>query len=200
MTSVYSPTYESVQGHANHDNVNREAVGFEELVRCLLHLGANPNYGPPQRHNLNATEASHSSGFALDHAATISTPRVVELLIAAGAKPECSVALHKAVEAPIELRNQRTMIEHLIKLGFEVDGMDDKVRGLYEKGSPLMCATRRRLVGRARVLLECGADPWLESRAGMSPAGEAERMGCGLLLELFREFSGKGGVVERDEL
>lgn len=120
--------------------------------------------------------------------------------MAAGAKPEYSVALHKAVEASSELGDQRTMIEHLINLGFEVDGMDDKVRGLYGKGSPLLCATRRRFVGRARILLECGADPWLENRSAVSPAGEAERMGCAVLLELFREFRSKRDAVERDEL
>ncbi|KAG4435765.1 hypothetical protein IFR05_008739 [Cadophora sp. M221] len=106
------------------ETVIEAATHDEHLIRTLLRLGADPNYGAPQQHKLNATEADHFSSAALDRAASLSSTVVVDLLIEGGAKLEYSAALHVAVEAPKEFGENRIMIEHLLKRGFEVDGMD----------------------------------------------------------------------------
>lgn len=94
------------------------------------------------------------------------------------------------------------MIEHLLKRGFQVDGMDRMVRGLYGRGSPLMCATRLGRLERAKVLLENGADPYLENWSGETPVGGARRMKCVALLELFEGVGkvGDGSGRAGDEL
>lgn len=121
---------------------------------------------------MNATSASHSSGYALDSAASLSSINIIDILLQAGAKPEYSVALHIAVEASESLGDNRAMIEHLLQVRLEIDEMDGMVRGLYGRGSPLMCAMRMRLFDKLRVLLEHGADPFLKNWRGESPWGE----------------------------
>ncbi|KAH7327188.1 ankyrin repeat-containing domain protein [Rhexocercosporidium sp. MPI-PUGE-AT-0058] len=178
------------------------AIPNTALIRTLLRLGADPNFGSPQKHKLNAIEADHESGSALDRAAfspSSSSITIIDLLLQAGAKIEYSVALHLAAEAPKELGENRVMIEHLLKRGWKVDEMDRQVRGLYGRGSPLMCATRLRRVERVKVLLEHSADPYLKNWRGETPVGEAQNMKCVALLELFEEFAGPRDGVGKTE-
>jgi ankyrin repeat protein len=163
-------------------------VKDELLVRWLLSKGADPDFGCPQEQKLNAMEADNESGFALDRAAATSTTAVFDLLINGGAKREYSVALHVATEA-IKADGDRTpMMKHLLELGFDIDGMDDRLRGPYGHGSPLMSTVRYRKVERARFLLENGADPYLRNWRGRSAFVELQRLRYTDLLDLFQEY------------
>ncbi len=68
------------------------------------------------------------------------------------------------------------MMEYLLELGFDINEMNDRLRGPYGHGSPLMSAMRYRKVERVRFLLENGADSYLKNCRGRSAFDEAQQL------------------------
>ena len=65
------------------------------------------------------------------------------------------------------------MMEHLLELGVDINGMDE-VQGPYGRGTPLHYAAISGRVERVRFLLEHGADPHM-THFGWKPIDEARK-------------------------
>lgn len=163
-------------------------IDDEPLVRWLLDQRANPNFGRPREQKLNTTTPDYESGFALENTSAKSTVEVFNLLVDHGAQLEFSAALHRAVESSITYGDRIAMMEHVLDLGFDVNGMDKSLRGPHGHGSPLASAVHFNRVDKVIFLLQHGADPSLKNWRGISPADQAQRVNNAPILELFREY------------
>ncbi|OCK73182.1 ankyrin, partial [Lepidopterella palustris CBS 459.81] len=138
------------------------------LLHWFLDHGANPNLGIPLYRDKCDAPPDQNSGCALNVAANCSTPAVFDLLLDRGARIENSIPLHRAAESSDRPSGERIpMMEHLIKLGIDVNG-DDHVRGMYSRGKPLKCAAEWGRIVEVKFLLEHGADPFMKSAWGRS--------------------------------
>lgn len=134
-----------------------QCIHDEPVTKWLLDHGADPNLGPPldpQPRSLSVTD----SGAALNTAATMSSPAVIDLLIQHGAKLENSLPLHAAATADVKPDGERIpMMAHLLQLGVDINGTDES-RGMAAFGTPLHHAVRWARMDAVRFLLMKGAD------------------------------------------
>ena len=94
---------------------------------------------------------------------------------------EYSIALHKPAPSYAE---RIPMTEHLLKLGMDINGLDD-MRGLHGLGTSLHHAALVRATARAKFLVEHGADPHEKNRNGESARYEAMKRGHQEMVDLF---------------
>ncbi|KAH0542497.1 hypothetical protein FGG08_003093 [Glutinoglossum americanum] len=130
-------------------------VADESVVGWLLDRGADPNLGSPPDVP-DACVIGSSSGVVLEGAVYYSSIVVFDLLLERGAELENSLPLHSAAEWQSDRRIP--MMEHLLELGVDMNGSDDK-RRLHGWGTPLHYAIRARHTEHVRFLLQRGADP-----------------------------------------
>jgi ankyrin repeat protein len=145
------------------------------MLRWLLDRGANPNLGKPVWGNIQPdTPADTKSGQALNRAADLATIAVVNLLLQRGAKLEYSISLHIAAASRRPDVEAFLMMQHLLDLGVNINGLDD-LQGPHNHGTPLHYAARGGKVERVRFLLEKGANSEIRNRQGRTPLEEAKK-------------------------
>lgn len=134
-----------------------QCIHDEAVTKWLLDHGADPNLGPP----LNPQPRSFSvtdSGAALNTAAAMSSPAIIDLLIQHGAKLKNSLPLHAAATTDVKPDCERiAMMAHLLQLGVDINGTDES-RGMAAFGTPLHHAVRWARMDAVRFLLMRGAD------------------------------------------
>jgi hypothetical protein len=121
---------------------------------------------------------------ALARAAIEGSIPCVDLLLNRGVKLQASIALHSAAQA-----NQVDMVAHLIKLGADVNQLDEAhVDPLYSWGTPLHHCVMRGAVDTASYLLESGADPTIQNRLGSTALDVAKAQRNDLLIQLLEDI------------
>lgn len=155
----------------------------EQAIRFLLNHGANPNLGPPHftQEHIRDIRPIPNSGVILNEAAAKCTPEIFALLLEHGAVLSNSVALHRAagVSARVPPGERIPMLEYLVGLGLDTNGMDDAIKiaddGRGQHGSPLHYAVLWGRVKEAKWLLEHGADPDKKAAWGISARDQAKK-------------------------
>ena len=160
-------------------NTNRNVLEDEDLVEWFLKRGATVEPTP----QTNTNHSAYSS--LLDLASAQSSVASFDLLLAHGATRDGSHPLH--IVAGYGAGHERiSMMAHLIRLGFDVNGTDDSRR--YQAiGTPLHYAIRSSSCVNIDFLLQQGADPHKSVGPFGSPVEMAKQMG---LREAFRSLSG----------
>ena len=99
------------------------------------------------------------SGEALNKAAALCSPHIVDLLLEYGAKLEYAATMHYAALAHRGQNDRTAMIRHLLDLGVDINGVfcEPSLRPLYGRGTPLNCAVNDENREAAELLLELGA-------------------------------------------
>lgn len=134
-----------------------QCIHNEPVTKWLLDHGADPNLGPPLSPQPRSSSVTNS-GAALNTAAALSSPATIDLLIQYGAKLENSLPLHAAAVSDVKPDGERIpMIAHLLELGVDINGTDEK-RGMSAFGTPLLHAVRWGRMETVRFLLMRGAD------------------------------------------
>lgn len=160
----------------------------EELARWLLARGANPNLGPQPYNRQPLSRSITNSGAILEIAAALSNPTFFDILLQHGAKLENSSPLHQAAGRRAARENDRIpMLEHLLRLGVDINGSDDN-RGRLAVGTPLHCAINTGAIVNAKFLLENGADIQAKSRRGLSAAELAKETRREEMIDLIESF------------
>ena len=81
------------------------------------------------------------------------------------------------------------MMEHLIKLGVDVNAQDDLKHGSYRRGTALHYAIWECNPEQVRFLLDNGADPDIENWWGLTPLKQVEGRSHPLILDLVTRAS-----------
>lgn len=118
---------------------------------------------------------------------------VLNLLLDYGAELSNSIALHRAAESTHERRIP--VMEHLIRLGMDINGWDDKM-GQWSIGTPIVYAVKGGVVDNIQFLLENGADPLLKNRTGdvgRTVMEVIEEIGSAETVELVKQTCAKQG-------
>ncbi|ORX94100.1 ankyrin repeat-containing domain protein [Clohesyomyces aquaticus] len=151
-------------------------------VRYALELGADPNLGPSLISSTSTSirvgdmRPAENMGCCLNDAAAYSTPEMFALLLEYGAKLENAIPLHFAAGYGLDAapRERIPMMEYLIGLGVDVNGLDQKSNHA-QYGTPLQCAIKWGKVEEGKWLLRNGADPDKKSQWGSSARDYAAR-------------------------
>ena len=141
-------------------------------MRWLLENGADPTRGTPRWNQGHDPQDDWNTGAALNAAAWVGTIAVFDLLLRSGARLETSVPLHTAASNPEIGAECIPMMTHLLRLGLDVNGLDDD-QGHYMPGTPLHHAVRNRGVEATRFSLQQGADPHKKNQWGYTPTEDA---------------------------
>lgn len=151
----------------------------EDLVKWFLSRGAKVEPAP----QMNTNHSAYSS--LLDLASAQSSVASFDLLLAHGTTRDGSHPLH--IAAGCGAGPERTsMMAHLIRLGFDVNGTDDS-RRYHAIGTPLHYAIRSSSFVNIEFLLQQGGDPHKSVGPFGTPIEMAKQMG---LKEVFRSLSG----------
>lgn len=131
--------------------------GHELIVQMLLHYGANLNL----KGTSTTAKRAYNSHTALHAAIESEHESVARLLIEAGASVEAkdyfgNLPIHSAAEA-----GQCATLELLLDRGANIQA---KAGIMYDQGTPLHTAVRRKEKEAVRILIECQAP--LEARSG----------------------------------
>ncbi len=148
-----------------------EAIEAEDqaALRRLIDDGA----------DVNEFDFDNGQGTPLEVACERGHEGVVEVLLAAGAKPDGGL-----FQAPIVSASSAgftALVERLLRLGADPDGRDE------EGASALAHAAACGFKDIARLLLEAGADPQLLDNDGLSPVAAALDNGHGRLAAYLGE-------------
>lgn len=138
----------------------RHIVRDEKLIRWFLAHGADPNaYGQP-------------GSTILDVAAANSTPTVLDLLIAHGARLEDSDALHSAAGEREKKPGRVEMMSHLLHLGMDINALAQReypAGRRIGRGTPLQAAVAPEEPDRIQFLIEHGANQEVKNTLGQTP-------------------------------
>ncbi|KAI1074015.1 ankyrin repeat-containing domain protein, partial [Whalleya microplaca] len=131
-------------------------VKNEQVLRYLLDHGADPNQGTERIPANPRGVGIVRSGDAINSAAAGAEPYTIDLLLQRGAKMIWATPLHIAALAHSRQNDRRSMIEHLIKLGWNINGNDYMYNSQV---APLQTVVSRGNVDAAALLLELDANP-----------------------------------------
>ncbi|MEE1616885.1 ankyrin repeat domain-containing protein [Brachybacterium sp. J153] len=191
-----------------------KAPDHPAVLRLLLEAGADPNMGflwdslPSPFTALTGVFGGGEQG-APPHP---SETALAELLLAAGADPNDSQTIYDRGAGDTVVRDDTAWLALLLRAGLGRGDGGPWHRLLAPRhqspaqqlSEALLHAARHDLTGRARLLLESGADPERPSthplHGGRSPLREAVRHGAVGVARLLREHGARGAdLTEEDE-
>lgn len=157
----------------------------EPLVKWFLDHGADPNIHGAKNE------------CPLDTAANLGNIAVIDLLLAHGAKLECSNALHAIARTRSEDSECIAVMAHLLDRGADVNALEHHFNPEYfdqmkthtriSLGTPLHNAAFRGGRERVQFLLDRGADPNVLNTHGFpASANEYDETGIEELLDTWR--------------
>lgn len=113
----------------------------DEILEWLISHGAKP-----------------TNGAGLQTAAERGTIRQIDILLAAGARLTDTIPLHMAAGSAHVYPNRLEMMEHLMRVGCDVNAWDSALQPREQRGTALCYACRSGNVEAAGWLLEHGAN------------------------------------------